>query len=125
MASKNCVLTVKGSGALKGFFAFSAGNMKLAARLGIGLGLFSFLFATYTAVTGPVLLPDAAKATRERMAKIQAGVQAGEAGQAKEAGGGCCAKKTETAAGDGCAHAREQAQGCAHGTAAACPSQAK
>lgn len=97
--------------------------MKLAARIGIGLGMFSFLFATYTAVTGPVLLPkaDAAKATRERMAKIQASAAAEQSEAAT--GGGCCAKKETSSKSNGCSHAKEQSAGCSHGATAACPSK--
>ena len=101
--------------------------MKLASRLGIGLGLFSFLFATYTAVTGPALLPDAEQANaaaRERMAKIQASVAAE---QTKE-GGGCCAKKEQKKTAETehaqCSHEKAQVtSGCSHGAGAACPSK--
>ncbi|MGZ8938318.1 MAG: hypothetical protein ACXW32_03815, partial [Limisphaerales bacterium] len=75
----------------------------LGARIGIALGIFSFLFATYTAVTGPVLLPKEDEASRERMAQIQASLPA-------ETEGGCCAKKEEqTTAHANCSHA-----GCSH-----------
>ena len=89
--------------------------MKIAWRVGIGLGISSFLFATYTAVTGPAMLPDTEQenaATRERMAKIQASV-ASE--QAKE-GGGCCAKKEAKTA------KQEEHPNCSHGAGSACPS---
>jgi hypothetical protein len=97
--------------------------MKLAARFGILIGIFSFLFATYTAVTGPVLLPkaDTAKATRERMAKIQASASAEQPEPAS--GGGCCAKKETASESNGCSHTKEQASGCSHGATGACPSK--
>ena len=60
--------------------------MKVGARIGIGLGITSFLFASYTAVTGPIVQPKADEVTQERIAEIQASF-------AKETGGGCCAKK--------------------------------
>lgn len=101
--------------------------MKLAWRLGIGLGLSSFLFATYTAVTGPAMLPDAEQAnaaTRERMANIQASVGAE---QTKE-GGGCCSKKEQVKAEEAehaqCSHEKAPvSSGCSHGAGAACPSK--
>jgi hypothetical protein len=63
-------------------------GMKVGARIGIGLGITSFLFASYTAVTGPIVQPKADEVTQERIAEIQASI-------AKETGAGCCSKKTE------------------------------
>ena len=76
--------------------------MKLGARIGIALGIFSFLFATYTAVTGPVMLPKEDEATRERMAQIRASIPL-------ETESGCCTKKEEKSAHANCSHA-----GCSH-----------
>ena len=76
--------------------------MKLVARIGIALGIFSFLFATYTAVTGPVMLPKEDEATRERMAQIRASIPL-------ETESGCCAKKEEKSAHADCSHV-----GCSH-----------
>jgi hypothetical protein len=86
-AAKICRAAAKEKQAFQATNGQSTG-MKIGARIGIGLGITSFLFASYTAVKGPIVQPKTDEVTQERIAEIQAS-------SAKESGEGCCARKTE------------------------------